>query len=86
MVEYHHIIQIIITVILTSLYYKIKYSWYDLAIKGYKNYAKDLVKEWIDNEKWKQELLWNIVEKPECIKYIRRHLLKENKRIEKEGT
>ncbi len=74
-------LQIAIAIVITYLYMRVKYYRYDKCIKWYKNLSIDLAKEWIASEQWHQKLLWNILENPTVIKYVRRNMLKqENKK------
>lgn len=83
MIELSNYIQIGIAIVITYLYMRVKYIRYDRCIKWYKNLSKDLVKEWIQCEIWKQRLLFDILDHPEVIKYVKRNMLKqEQKKIE----
>lgn len=85
MIEFFPLWQIILTIILCSIYYNIKYSRYNKCIKWYKKYSIELAQEWIQSEKSHQKLLWNIVDNPWVIKYIKKNYLKqEQKKLPKD--
>lgn len=49
-------------------------------IKALKSYSKDIVNDSLECEKSHQKLLWDIIENPWVIKYVKRYLLKKDQK------